>query len=83
MTFSAEETRRSNLPGCLPLKLSALESDKNKAFCFDLFVRKEEITKGSITPEFPPFPIKHWRRSEGKSLPVINERQAALEQKIK
>ncbi|XP_076025399.1 uncharacterized protein LOC143015331 [Genypterus blacodes] len=60
------------------------QSDGNLASHLPPTVRiKEEITKGSITPEFPPFHIKHGKRSEGKSLPMINERRAALEHRIK
>lgn len=70
----------------VPLGLTAQESNKNKAFCFNLFVRKKATTKGGIIPEPSPFDTQHWKRPEERRKPAmkeLKEKQALVEQRRK
>lgn len=66
--------------------LRAQESNKNKAFCFNLFVRKKATTKAGIIPELTLFDTQHWKRPEERrqaAMKELKEKQAVLEQRRK
>ena len=87
MTFSTEErSDKKKSPRLSPLGLGAQESNKSKAFCFNLFVRKKAATKASIIPELPLFDTQHWKRPEERrqaAMKELKEKQALLEQRTK
>lgn len=61
-------------------------SNKNKAFCFNLFARRKATGKAGIIPELLLFDTQHWKRPEERrqaAVKELTEKQAILEQRRK